>query len=207
MGGNYADEKYIYPDPYSFIQINVGGKKFTTLYKRLDKSMYFRELIRCNQKVLSSQKEIIIDRDGDIFRQVLLYLRTGLILANDKRAVKLLLTEAEFYQCEELAFALENKLDELSHQTPKKIGLEFIDLKKMFKEEQDQQSRSTYTLTKRTGDDLETYAIVDYINVFSRDEYKNNLCEHKNKDCSCYYYPKLVLVPLQKSTLNTKYSV
>ncbi|CEP11737.1 hypothetical protein [Parasitella parasitica] len=114
--------------------------------------------------------------------------------------MKALLSEAEFYQCEELAIALEDKLDK--KQETKKIGLEFIDLKTLFKEKQDQETKSTYTLIKKTGNKLETYAVVDYVNVFSRNEYKNNLCEHRSKDCGCYFYPKLVLVPQQKSNLS-----
>lgn len=59
-------------------------------------------------------------------------------------------------------------------------------------------AKSTYTLIKKMGDTVEAFSIVDYIKVFSRNEYKDQRCKHGAKECGCHYYPKLVLVPQQK---------
>ncbi|EPB88616.1 hypothetical protein HMPREF1544_04609 [Mucor circinelloides 1006PhL] len=201
MGGSLLENKsQVHVSPFSLIMLNVGGKSFTSLYKTLEKSRYLHDLIRHNAKVTVNEDELFIDRNSDLFRQILFYLRTGIILPNSEEGIKQLLSEAEVYQCQDMVNALQFQLDKRksSQKTSSKMGLEFIDLKRMFDGNSNEKSKSKYTLIKKTGDDLEAFTVVDYINVFSRDEYQDKLCEHRNHDCGCYYYPKLVLVPQQK---------
>ncbi|KAK4514111.1 uncharacterized protein ATC70_006119 [Mucor velutinosus] len=194
MGG-LQNKQHGHSRPLIFVFLNVGGKEFMSTSKNLEKSKYLKDLIKSNSESLEGKIALSINRDSNLFRQVLFYLRTGLIIPNDEEGVKQLLSEAKFYQCQEMVNALQIQLDKirLSQQASTKMGLEFIDLKKMF-----DQDKSTYTLIKKTGDAVEAYSVVDYINVFSRDEYKDKRCEHRKNDCRCYYYPKLVLVPQQK---------
>ncbi|KAL9539742.1 hypothetical protein MBANPS3_010092 [Mucor bainieri] len=177
------------------VHLNVGGKRFTSLYSTLARSKYHHDLIQDHSEKLEGQESLFIDRDGNLFRQILFYLRTGLIWPSNEEDIKKLLCEARLYQCRDLMNVLQLELEklQLSQQAPSKIGLDFIDLKKMFNE-----NKSMYTLIKKTGDTVEAYSVVDYINVFSQNEYKDKRCVHGRDDCGCHYYPKLVLVPQQQ---------
>ncbi|GAN11181.1 hypothetical protein MAM1_0497d10739 [Mucor ambiguus] len=196
MGGNHLrNNQQQHINPTTLIHLNVGGKRFVSTYETLRGCKYLDNLIKSNSKNPETLPEIFINRDGSLFRQVLFYLRTGLVFPDDKQGIEQLLSEATFYQFQEMVYAVQEQLDKikLSEQTPSKMGLEFIDLNKMFDENQ-----SAYTLLKTTGNTVEAFSVVDYITVFSRDEFKNKQCQHRKNDCGCYYYPKLVLVPQQK---------
>ncbi|KAI8059680.1 BTB/POZ protein [Thamnidium elegans] len=79
------------------VKLNVGGTIYHTTKDTLRESEYLSNLVEGNwlEKLLR-QREIFIDRDGFLFRYVLLYLRTGEVDI-DKQYWKSLRNEAEFY--------------------------------------------------------------------------------------------------------------
>ncbi|GAN10576.1 hypothetical protein MAM1_0371c10119 [Mucor ambiguus] len=187
---------------FSIIRLNVGGTSFTTLYKKIADSSFFRELIADKNRVIVNQDEIFIDRDGELFRQILLFLRTRVVFSRNKATLTMLLQEATFYQLDSVIHALREVLGQGNEQKSpsEKFALEFIDLRDMFSKERDLREAPTYTLTKNSGNSVETFAIVDFITIYSRADYNDYVCAHpdNNEHCRCYYYPKLVLVSQKK---------
>ena len=93
------------------VNLNVGGRRFTTSLQTLTKDPNSMLAAMFSGKFELKPFEdgaFFIDRDGTHFRYILNYLRTGkLALPKDATFVKELLEEAEFYQ-------IQGMIDELS---------------------------------------------------------------------------------------------
>ena len=94
------------------LSLNVGGIHYTTSTSTLMKypdSMFGRML---NSSIDSEKDEngaYFIDRDGPLFRHVLNFMRNGtLSLPENFNELKLLKSEADFYQIQPLIAALDN---------------------------------------------------------------------------------------------------
>ena len=91
--------------------LNVGGKFYTTSLSTLTKypdSMLGRMFSGDLPSTKDSQGNFLIDRDGELFRYILTFLRSSKpVLPEDFKEMEMLKEEAEFYQIEELLLALE----------------------------------------------------------------------------------------------------
>lgn len=87
----------------SIVYLNVGGQKFCTSKQTLIsvENTFFTSLLSHENDVVSALKDhkdrFFIDRDPDLFRVILNYLRTGQLHNIDKYSLDTLLHEAEFY--------------------------------------------------------------------------------------------------------------
>ena len=94
----------------SIINLNVGGKFYTTSISTLTKypdSMLGRMFGGDLPSAKDAQGNVVIDRDGELFRYVLTFLRSSkLILPENFNELALLKEEAEFYQIPELTAAV-----------------------------------------------------------------------------------------------------
>ncbi|GAN04694.1 hypothetical protein MAM1_0071c04158 [Mucor ambiguus] len=88
----------------AIIRLNVGGNSFSTLYRTLYQSTYFQNLLEgvMENKTTTSDGAVFIDRDANLFRDVLLYLRTSTIFTRNYHKLHCLLLEAQFYQIDEM---------------------------------------------------------------------------------------------------------
>jgi len=77
------------------VKLNVGGKQFETTKETLLKSDYFKSLLEGNWKENQSNEELFIDRDPDLFQNILNILR-----GYDVPRTYLLVQEALFYGVE-----------------------------------------------------------------------------------------------------------
>ena len=96
----------------SIINLNVGGKIYTTSISTLTKypdSMLGRMFGGDLPSAKDAQGNVVIDRDGELFRYVLTFLRSSkLILPENFKELSLLEEEAEFYQIPELIAAVKD---------------------------------------------------------------------------------------------------
>lgn len=85
------------------IKLNVGGAIYETTLQTIRESEYLYNLVHGSwREGLSNTKEVFIDRDGFLFRYILLYLRTNEVDI-DNQHLKSLHHEAEFYMLETLS--------------------------------------------------------------------------------------------------------
>ncbi|KAG2211015.1 hypothetical protein INT46_010922 [Mucor plumbeus] len=93
---------------FNLINLTVGGKKFITYYDTLKQSTYFQGLIQNNAGAQAApiegeeDKHFFIDRDGDIFEDILHYLRSYEIRQRSQEQLKKLEHESTFYGFDEL---------------------------------------------------------------------------------------------------------
>lgn len=93
----------------SIVELNVGGTSFLTFHDTLIKSKYFANLLNNNSmtsKTITNKGENFIDRSGDLFRDIIYYLRTGSVTSKNKKRLGSLRKEAGFYQLKELVEAV-----------------------------------------------------------------------------------------------------
>jgi len=83
------------------VHINVGGQRFTTSVNTLQGASFFQNLDHLPR---DGDGNIFVDRDPDLFRHVLTYLRTGRVFLQewDKSLRERLYYESEYYQVYEL---------------------------------------------------------------------------------------------------------
>lgn len=79
----------------TIVKLNVGGIVYATTYDTLRGSVYLATLVEGDWDE-KTHDEIFIDRDGFLFRFILLYLRTG-EFEIEKHYLKSLKNEAEYY--------------------------------------------------------------------------------------------------------------
>lgn len=85
------------------VYLNVGGQKFATSKQTLIsvENTYFTSLLSHENGLISALKDrddcFFIDRDPDLFRIILNYLRSGQLYQIDNVNLDTLLHEAEFY--------------------------------------------------------------------------------------------------------------
>jgi hypothetical protein len=110
---NEMEEKIV---KEKIVKLNVGGVKYTTTTTTLSKlGGFFASLCKYDEQFETLKDEngrIFIDRDGEIFKYILNFLRSGEILCPPKFIYKLRI-EAEFYQILELINQLEMGESEL----------------------------------------------------------------------------------------------
>jgi hypothetical protein len=108
------------------VELNVGGCAFATTYLVLaeSKSPYFKSIFKVNDygrvveipDSITKDKagRIFINRDGDLFRYVLQYLRDGqrVALPNDLNILKMLRREAEFFSLQDFIRILDQLIEQ-----------------------------------------------------------------------------------------------
>jgi len=87
------------------VKLNVGGQRYITTWSTLfSKGDNFFTVLLDNEKgdgvpyVLDEEGYIFIDRDGELFRHVLYYLRTGILSKPDNLPISQLESELDYYQ-------------------------------------------------------------------------------------------------------------
>ena len=99
------------------ITLNVGGTIYTT--SRATLTRYPSSMLGCMfsdrlPSAMDKHGNFVIDRDGNIFRHVLNFLRTSkLTLPENFQEYELLAVEVDFYQIPELNAALESKISDM----------------------------------------------------------------------------------------------
>ncbi|EPB91710.1 hypothetical protein HMPREF1544_01421 [Mucor circinelloides 1006PhL] len=114
------------------IKLNVGGTSFSTFHGTLAKSNYFANLLSTQSmtsKTLLNKEEIFIDRSGELFRDILFYLRTGFVTSSDKKKLLSLKKEAEFYQLKEMIEAIQQMMVQRSMSQLKQQMVKFSFIK------------------------------------------------------------------------------
>ena len=93
------------------ISINIGGVRYESSFDTLAKSSYLKKLLNSRFAETSAgapppllQHELFVDRDGEMFKHILCYLRTNVINLREHQPQMLasLLVEAHFYELDEL---------------------------------------------------------------------------------------------------------
>ncbi|KAJ3084415.1 CBS-domain-containing protein [Rhizoclosmatium globosum] len=96
-----------------WVRLNVGGVRFETKSATLvAASVYFSTVLAPG---VYMGGEVKVDRDGDLFRHVMHFLRMGVLSSSCEAKVGLLkdlIPEAEFYGCPELLKVLQEKIAE-----------------------------------------------------------------------------------------------
>lgn len=104
------------------IRLNVGGAIFETTTQTIKESEYLYNLVHGTWKEsLPDISEIFIDRDGFLFRYILLYLRTDEVDI-EKQYLKSLNNEAEFYMLPKLS----EKINAIMNVKQKKIVYQLL---------------------------------------------------------------------------------
>ena len=95
------------------IGLSVGGKHYQTKRSTLERyqGSFFPRLLQGNAPSTKNEEgHFLIDRDGEIFRYVLNFLRCGrLVLPDGFQEYELLKCEAEFFELEELKKAIQEQ--------------------------------------------------------------------------------------------------
>eukprot|EP00002_Diphylleia_rotans_P002037 TRINITY_DN11242_c0_g1_i1.p1 TRINITY_DN11242_c0_g1~~TRINITY_DN11242_c0_g1_i1.p1 ORF type:complete len:204 (+),score=56.11 TRINITY_DN11242_c0_g1_i1:50-661(+) len=105
-----------YPPRTGFIKLNVGGKMFATTVETLTRisdtffSGFFKGDFVCSIDEFGCY---FIDRDGELFRYVLNYLRTGALHASQQDLLLQVRDEALFFQIVPLIHLVEENLEEI----------------------------------------------------------------------------------------------
>ncbi|GAA5804170.1 BTB/POZ protein [Helicostylum pulchrum] len=105
------------------IKLNVGGTFYETTQETLKGSGYFRNLLNEGWAEGNAvENTLFVDRDGFLFRFILLYLRTDELDIKDKY-LKSLKNEADFYLLPRLSQIIERAM----YQEPKKITYKLLE--------------------------------------------------------------------------------
>lgn len=173
----------------SIVHLNVGGESFTTLYRTLSVSIFFQNLLNgvMNNKTTTGDGSFFIDRDGRLFRDVLLYLRTSMIFTKDRDKLHSLLLEAQFYQIGELESQLVTLLDETAQQETAQPAI----IWKKMDEINSSLGSTTFLLTEKTKDAEKSYQILDIVKI----QQPNDFCSmHRVYSCPNCSGVKFVLI-------------
>lgn len=118
----------------NIIKLNIGGVHHDTTIDTLtqsftaDESNYFEILL--NSQVPTSkddQGRYFIDRDGNLFRYILQFLRTSQVHVNEIQLIEELLIEADFYQLTSLTRFLEERKKTLQTQKLHVFKIGFVE--------------------------------------------------------------------------------
>ncbi|KAL0135622.1 BTB/POZ protein [Mucor lusitanicus] len=147
--------------PESIIKLNVGGTPFTTFYTTLAQSEFFVHLLdesTLSSKTITSNNEIFIDRSGKLFDDILYYLRTHSVFANDFDTLRLLQEEANYYQLEGMVEASEKEIKRLLEIDTEKTSF-------ILKDADTLKERSNYIVLAEQADQFRVYEVLDVINI------------------------------------------
>ncbi|KAL7316674.1 hypothetical protein PS15m_005746 [Mucor circinelloides] len=145
---------------------------------------------------MTLQDHFFIDRNGDLFRDMMYYFRTQCIYTRDLKKLAALKEEAGFYQLDTMIHDLEKLIDEVKlkqEKEQKKPKVILKDVKEMYKTIRDTKAAhpTTYKIIEEKSGVEQTYSVLDI--VYVRDI--NTCFEHGKAYCSCSSTPKLVLIP------------
>ncbi|KAG2193550.1 hypothetical protein INT47_010328 [Mucor saturninus] len=113
------------------IRLNVGGMSFCTTYGTLKLSPYFKERLDNGTKKIDVMEngELFIDRDGDLFNDILEYLRSYDICSDNLEELQ---NEAEFYKMKIMVENIKQISHEKKHSRQKQYELiTFEELQKL----------------------------------------------------------------------------
>lgn len=82
------------------VKLNIGGYKYTTTQETLTchGQNFFSALLKGKLPIIRDEEGcIFVDRDGEYFKPILEYLRTGELVIPDNMPLKCILREAQFY--------------------------------------------------------------------------------------------------------------
>ncbi|KAK4521071.1 uncharacterized protein ATC70_004061 [Mucor velutinosus] len=186
------------------VTFNVGGELFTTYRSTVleSDSTVLHDLVNKNrpqQDLKMQQEPIFIDRNGELFRDVIFYLRTNHIYTKDLAKLAALVKEAIYYEIDSMGDALQESIDATKIQQEKrqkKPRVVLMDVKEMCKTLSDTKAAhpTTYKIVEERDGVEKTYSVLDI--VYVKDI--NTCFEHGKPYCACSSTPKLVLAP--KST-------
>lgn len=107
---------------FNVINLNVGGKTFTTYYDTLKRASYFQELIENKKGEQASvtgednNQTFFIDRDETVFEEVMYYLRSLEIRVDTLEDLEKLKIEAKFFGVKELVLKVDQALQNINDE-------------------------------------------------------------------------------------------
>ncbi|EPB91709.1 hypothetical protein HMPREF1544_01420 [Mucor circinelloides 1006PhL] len=107
---------------FNVVNLNVGGKIFTTYYDTLKQASYFQELIENNKGEQASvtgeddNQIFLIDRDETVFEEVMYYLRSLDIRVDTPEDLEKLKVEAKFFGVKELVLKVDQALQSINDE-------------------------------------------------------------------------------------------
>ena len=183
------------------ITLNVGGELFTTYRSTIleSGSPVLCDLVNSKQGQKTQQEPIFIDRNGELFRDVIYCIRTNLIFTRELAKLEALHEEATYYKLDTMRHALKVWIDSVKKQQEKrqkKPKVILKDVKEMWKTLRDTKAEhpTTYKITEEKNGVETSYSVLDI--VYVKDI--NTCFEHGKAYCACSSTPKFVLIP--KST-------
>ncbi|GAN04692.1 hypothetical protein MAM1_0071c04156 [Mucor ambiguus] len=178
----------------TIVKLNVGGRSFSTFKSTLVKSKYFENLL--NEDVMASKAlvntdEIFIDRSGNLFRDILYYLRTGTVTANNSKRLTSLQKEAEFYQMQELENLIVRSKKQATQEANRNNNIIVYDLDILGASND---YITNYIVRKSFGSKDDVYQLLGIIDVLI-----SYYCQsHRKHGCTECFKKKLILRPCNK---------
>ncbi|KAL9557577.1 hypothetical protein MBANPS3_001301 [Mucor bainieri] len=175
------------------VTFNVGGELFSTHRSTIiesDATVLYAMVSR------GQQETAFIDRNGELFRDVMFYLRTGHIYTTDLKKLAALDEEAIYYKFDSMVEALQESVDAAKKQQEKRQNKPQVvlkDVKEMWKTLRDTKAAhpTTYKIVEEKNGVEKTYSVLDI--VYIKDI--NTCFEHGKAYCGCSSTPKFVLIP------------
>ncbi|KAF1797789.1 hypothetical protein V8B55DRAFT_1600997 [Mucor lusitanicus] len=136
-----------------------------------------------SSKTLIDTDVIFIDRSGDLFRDILYYLRTGSVTTSNKKKLTSLQREAEFYQLQELANLLERHMDRANREHKEFLvrDMDFLDVSNI--------GVTKYIAHRQHTGKVYVYQIIGVIDVLISGYCQN----HRKHGCTECHAQKLIL--------------
>ncbi|KAL9558470.1 hypothetical protein MBANPS3_000888 [Mucor bainieri] len=175
--------------PESTVKLNVGGKSFTTFYKTLEQSKFFVNLLNedtLSSKTITNKNEIFIDRSGKLFSDILYYLRTHSVFANEE--------EAKYYQLDEMVEASKQEMKALSEIDKQKTSFVIKNVDTL----KGTQDRSNYIVLEEEARQFRVYKICDVMTVPVKCLTHGYYC---CTNCNRFVISKMLLHPTNKQLL------
>lgn len=160
----------------NIVKLNVGGELFSTFYDTIIKSSYFLNLLneeKMSSKTIINKNEIFIDRSGELFRDILYFLRTQLLFASDIKKLRSLQKEAEFYQIEDMIQASNSEIKNLL-KDDQRAPIIITDICKL----KSTKENPKYVILEENRVS-KVYEILDLMHVYTNSCYK-----HHNSNCN-----------------------
>lgn len=154
------------------IKLNIGGDSFVALSSTLQESGYFKNLLEdsMTNTTIVNGDERFIDRSGQLFAEVLCFLRTSTMFCKDLNKLKSLQVEAEYYAIPKMMEEVKAKIAtaENNAQLPQ------ICIKSM----EERGEKRKFSLIEDLNGSTRFYNIIDIINIRPK-------CSHNYNGCNC----------------------